>query len=84
MQQLPSSRPKASAILRQAMPWSIQKRRTALSGLLSVNPLDAIGCEKKEGLKSSATLRVFAQSIQREKCSGAIWSRLTFFPLVSA
>ena len=55
-----SSRPKYSAILRHCMPCSIQNLRTFASGLESVSPSAARGCEKNVGLKSSFTPVFFA------------------------
>src|ERR1700722_6247322 len=56
--------PMAAPILRQAIPWAIQKERIAGSGLVSVKPSAALGCAKKVGLKSNPIRWDFAQSIQ--------------------
>ena len=72
MQGVPRRRPKASPILRQAMPCSIQNRRMPASRWAKVKPSAAFGCEKYVGLKSKPMPNSAAQSIQRWKCAGAI------------
>ena len=66
------------------MACSIQYWRIPLSGLESVNPSLASGCEKNVELKSSPTPASLAQSTQLWNCSMASALRSTFFPPKSA
>ena len=62
------------------MPCRTQNARTFGSGLESVSPFAASGCEKNVGLKSRPMPRFFAQATHGAKCLGSILSRSATLP----
>ena len=76
----PSASPMRWATWRQAMQWSIQKRRMASSGLDRVSPFFTMGWEKQVGLKSMPKPCSLANSTQGMKYRYAVLSRSAHSP----